>query len=87
MIGEAKVKLLERNETYTVNFPNGFGRSILTVPWSELGGKCVISCDSSGYKAVINFHTKVRLSVFRSWDDMFKDQTTENDSCSAFKNG
>ncbi|XP_075240894.1 oxysterol-binding protein-related protein 9-like isoform X2 [Convolutriloba macropyga] len=58
MIGEAKVKLLERNETYTVNFPNGFGRSILTVPWSELGGKCVISCDSSGYKAVINFHTK-----------------------------
>lgn len=58
MIGEAKVKLLDRNETYTVNFPNGFGRSILTVPWSELGGKCTINCDPSGYKAVINFHTK-----------------------------
>jgi hypothetical protein len=31
--------LLDLNEDYIVTFPSGFGRSILTVPWVELGGK------------------------------------------------
>lgn len=33
-------------------------RSILTVPWVELGGECNISCSKSGYSATIVFHTK-----------------------------
>lgn len=33
-------------------------RSILTVPWVELGGECNISCSKSGYSANIVFHTK-----------------------------
>lgn len=34
-------------------------RSILTVPWMELGGKCYIKCEKSGYHAVVEFHCKV----------------------------
>ena len=33
-------------------------RSILTVPWVELGGECSIVCSKSGYSANIVFHTK-----------------------------
>lgn len=36
----------------------GPSRSILTVPWVELGGECNISCSKSGYSANIVFHTK-----------------------------
>lgn len=40
-------------------FPNLIlSRSILTVPWVELGGECNISCSKSGYSANIVFHTK-----------------------------
>ncbi|KAJ8779621.1 hypothetical protein J1605_012505 [Eschrichtius robustus] len=33
-------------------------RSILTVPWVELGGECNINCSKTGYSANIVFHTK-----------------------------
>lgn len=33
-------------------------RSILTVPWIELGGKCNIACEKTGYSAVVEFQTK-----------------------------
>ncbi|NXC15783.1 OSBL9 protein, partial [Corythaeola cristata] len=33
-------------------------RSILTVPWIELGGECSINCSKTGYNASIVFHTK-----------------------------
>ncbi|XP_039276085.1 oxysterol-binding protein-related protein 9 [Nilaparvata lugens] len=33
-------------------------RSILTVPWIELGGSVVIKCDKTGYKANVEFLTK-----------------------------
>ena len=36
-IGQGTVNLLDHNEEYVVTFPSGFGRSILTVPWVELG--------------------------------------------------
>lgn len=39
--------------TYVCNY-----RSILTVPWIELGGECSISCSKTGYNASIVFHTK-----------------------------
>ncbi|ESP05462.1 hypothetical protein LOTGIDRAFT_181302 [Lottia gigantea] len=58
MIGQAVVSVLDLDEHYTITFPNGYGRSILTVPWVELGGKCHINCAKTGFNATIDFHTK-----------------------------
>jgi hypothetical protein len=38
--------------------PCAYARSILTVPWVELGGECSVVCSKSGYSANIVFHTK-----------------------------
>uniref|UniRef100_A0AAQ5ZCD9 Oxysterol-binding protein n=1 Tax=Amphiprion ocellaris TaxID=80972 RepID=A0AAQ5ZCD9_AMPOC len=58
MIGEGCLYLLEHDEEYTFTLPCAYARSILTVPWVELGGKVTISCTKSGYSAVITFQTK-----------------------------
>ncbi len=50
--------LLEHDEEYTFTLPCAYARSILTVPWVELGGKVNISCAKSGYSAIITFQTK-----------------------------
>lgn len=50
--------LLEHDEEYTFTLPCAYARSILTVPWVELGGKVNINCAKSGYSAVITFQTK-----------------------------
>ncbi|CAL4080647.1 unnamed protein product [Meganyctiphanes norvegica] len=57
-IGQGCVCLVDRNEEYIINFPSGYGRSILTVPWVELGGSCQITCSKTGYNAQIEFLTK-----------------------------
>uniref|UniRef100_A0A6M2DN08 Oxysterol-binding protein n=1 Tax=Xenopsylla cheopis TaxID=163159 RepID=A0A6M2DN08_XENCH len=57
-IGEGRVKVIEYGEEYVLTFPNGYGRSILTVPWIELGGSVTISCAQTGYHANIEFLTK-----------------------------
>ena len=57
-IGEGRITLLDLDETYVINFPNGYGRSILTVPWVELGGDCTITCEKTKHSAYIKFHTK-----------------------------
>ncbi|XP_052571033.1 oxysterol-binding protein-related protein 9 isoform X9 [Peromyscus californicus insignis] len=57
-IGQGCVSCLEYDEHYILTFPNGYGRSILTVPWVELGGECNINCSKTGYSANIVFHTK-----------------------------
>uniref|UniRef100_A0A4W3IGC5 Oxysterol-binding protein n=1 Tax=Callorhinchus milii TaxID=7868 RepID=A0A4W3IGC5_CALMI len=57
-IGQGCVSLLDYDEHYILTFPNGYGRSILTVPWVELGGECNITCTKTGYNATIIFHTK-----------------------------
>ncbi|KAK7100042.1 oxysterol-binding protein-related protein 9-like isoform X2 [Littorina saxatilis] len=58
MIGQAIISLIDQEEEYTFAFPNGYGRSILTVPWVELGGKVTIACAKTGFSANIDFHTK-----------------------------
>lgn len=50
--------LLEHDEEYVFTLPSAYARSILTVPWVELGGKVSISCVKSGYSATVTFHTK-----------------------------
>uniref|UniRef100_A0A8C4QIT4 Oxysterol-binding protein n=1 Tax=Eptatretus burgeri TaxID=7764 RepID=A0A8C4QIT4_EPTBU len=57
-IGQGCVSVLDYDEEYILTFPNGYGRSILTVPWVELGGECSIACAHSGFTATITFHTK-----------------------------
>nr|XP_044995166.1 oxysterol-binding protein-related protein 9 isoform X9 [Jaculus jaculus] len=57
-IGQGCVSCLDHDEHYILTFPNGYGRSILTVPWVELGGECNINCSKTGYSANITFHTK-----------------------------
>lgn len=49
---------MEHDEEYTFTLPCAYARSILTVPWVELGGKVNITCAKSGYSAVITFQTK-----------------------------
>ncbi|XP_076104092.1 oxysterol-binding protein-related protein 9-like isoform X1 [Mytilus galloprovincialis] len=58
MIGQGVISVIDHDEEYTITFPNGYGRSILTVPWIELGGKCTLSCAKTGYNATVEFHTK-----------------------------
>jgi len=50
--------LLEHDEEYVFTLPCAYARSILTVPWVELGGKVTIGCAKSGYSATVTFHTK-----------------------------
>lgn len=58
MVGEGVLSLLEHGEEYTFSLPCAYARSILTVPWVELGGKVGVTCTKTGYSASITFHTK-----------------------------
>nr|CAB3264581.1 oxysterol-binding protein-related protein 11-like [Phallusia mammillata] len=57
-IGEGTITLTDFNEHYVMTYPSAYARSILTVPWSELGGRCTITCEETGLTANIVFHTK-----------------------------
>ncbi|XP_075862077.1 oxysterol-binding protein-related protein 10 isoform X1 [Microcebus murinus] len=58
MIGEGVLRLLEHGEEYVFTLPSAYARSILTIPWVELGGKVNINCAKTGYSATVIFHTK-----------------------------
>ncbi|XP_052003626.1 oxysterol-binding protein-related protein 10-like isoform X2 [Xyrauchen texanus] len=58
MVGEGVLHLLEHDEEYVFTLPSAYARSILTVPWVELGGKVSICCVNTGYSAAVTFHTK-----------------------------
>ncbi|XP_058810229.1 oxysterol-binding protein-related protein 9 isoform X2 [Phymastichus coffea] len=57
-VGKGWVQVHSHNEEYVLTFPNGYARSILTVPWIELGGATSITCVQTGYQATIEFLTK-----------------------------
>lgn len=57
-IGQGCVSVTKYDEEYIITFPNGYGRSILTVPWIELGGEVNITCSKTGYFANVEFQTK-----------------------------
>ena len=59
MIGKAVLSILDRDEEYLITFPSGYGRSILTQPWFEMGGQVSITCPKTNYSAEIEFLTKV----------------------------
>jgi hypothetical protein len=58
MIGKAVLSLLDHGEEYIFSFPSAYGRSILTVPWFEMGGQVQINCPKSGFNTTIDFLTK-----------------------------
>uniref|UniRef100_A0A3Q3D8W7 Oxysterol-binding protein n=1 Tax=Hippocampus comes TaxID=109280 RepID=A0A3Q3D8W7_HIPCM len=58
MVGEGVLCLAEHEEEYVFSLPSAYARSILTVPWVELGGKVSVNCAKSGYSATVTFHTK-----------------------------
>lgn len=58
MVGKISLNLLKHDEEYVFGLPSAYARSILTVPWVELGDKIYITCQKSGYSAAITFHTK-----------------------------
>lgn len=57
MIGEISLYLGMYNEKYTFSLPAAYARSILSIPWVELGGKVNITANT-GLNANIIFHTK-----------------------------
>ena len=59
MVGKAVISLLDHDEEYIITFPSAYGKSILTVPWFEMGGLITITCPKTGYSADIEFLTKV----------------------------
>ncbi|XP_023705657.1 oxysterol-binding protein-related protein 11 isoform X2 [Cryptotermes secundus] len=58
MIGELSLYLENHGERYDFTLPSAYARSVISVPWIELGGKATISCPMTGYSAAIIFHTK-----------------------------
>ncbi|XP_071591547.1 oxysterol-binding protein-related protein 10 isoform X2 [Heliangelus exortis] len=58
MVGEGVLYLMEHEEEYVFTLPSAYARSILTIPWVELGGKVSINCARTGYSATVTFHTK-----------------------------
>ncbi|CAG2100377.1 unnamed protein product [Medioppia subpectinata] len=56
--GIGSIYLLDKGEEYVCTFPSAYGRSILTVPWVELGGPVTIHCQQTGFSANIEFQTK-----------------------------
>uniref|UniRef100_A0A8C4YQ06 Oxysterol-binding protein n=1 Tax=Gopherus evgoodei TaxID=1825980 RepID=A0A8C4YQ06_9SAUR len=58
MVGEGVLYLMEHEEEYVFTLPSAYARSILTIPWVELGGKISINCAKTGYSATVTFHTK-----------------------------
>ena len=48
----------------SVNRDDSICRSILTVPWSEMGGKVQVTCPQTDYTSTLVFHTKVSGTVF-----------------------
>ncbi|XP_046562264.1 oxysterol-binding protein-related protein 11-like isoform X1 [Haliotis rubra] len=58
MVGKVHLKLLSHGEEYTFTLPSAYARSILTVPWVELGDKINITCEKTGLTSSVVFHTK-----------------------------
>uniref|UniRef100_A0A4X2LJ59 Oxysterol-binding protein n=1 Tax=Vombatus ursinus TaxID=29139 RepID=A0A4X2LJ59_VOMUR len=58
LVGEGVLRLLDYGEDYVFTLPSAYARSILTIPWVELGGKVTMDCAKTGYTALVTFHTK-----------------------------
>lgn len=55
-LGEVVLRLLNRDECYTIGLPTMYWRSLLSEPYIELGGRVTVTCGDA--VAPITFHTK-----------------------------
>lgn len=61
--GSATLRLLERNETYTITFPTVYAKGFIVSPLvMELGSTISIKCRETGYSAEVEFLRKVQLT-------------------------
>uniref|UniRef100_A0A0B6Z6W0 Oxysterol-binding protein n=2 Tax=Arion vulgaris TaxID=1028688 RepID=A0A0B6Z6W0_9EUPU len=58
MVGKVRLRFDEHGEDYVFSLPSAYARSILTIPWVELGDKVQLVCEKTGLSAHIIFHTK-----------------------------
>ncbi|ESO97687.1 hypothetical protein LOTGIDRAFT_152778, partial [Lottia gigantea] len=58
MVGKVRLHLLEYDEEYIFSLPSAYARSILTVPWVEMGDKITVTCPQSNVTSSVVFHTK-----------------------------
>ncbi|CAG2205288.1 ORP9_10_11 [Mytilus edulis] len=58
LIGKIKLKLLALDEEYVFSMPSAYARSILTVPWAEMGDKINMTCQKTNLSSTVTFHTK-----------------------------
>ncbi|XP_025086490.1 oxysterol-binding protein-related protein 11-like isoform X3 [Pomacea canaliculata] len=58
MVGKVSLRLLQYDEEYVFGLPSAYARSILTVPWVELGDKVSLVCEKTNLTASIIFHTR-----------------------------
>ncbi|XP_066964551.1 oxysterol-binding protein-related protein 11-like isoform X9 [Macrobrachium rosenbergii] len=58
LVGDITLIIGSVRESYSLAMPSAYGRSILTEPWVELGGRVNIMSPESGCQAAIVFHTK-----------------------------
>ncbi|KAJ8974999.1 hypothetical protein NQ317_013309 [Molorchus minor] len=83
-IGQGVVSVVDYDEEYILTFPNGYGRSILTVPWIELGGTVTIACPKTGYNCTIEFITKPfygnKKHKIREWNGVMEYKWTEKET-------
>ncbi|VDM56426.1 unnamed protein product [Angiostrongylus costaricensis] len=89
-IGSGTVTLHDRDEKYTVTFPSGYGRSIMSTPWVELGGKretvSTSILDAGGSKLKLNeVHRATSADVIVQHEEapLYFNFNTQP-SCSAF---
>ena len=47
--------------------PSSIARSILTVPWAEMGYRIAITCAKTNFSANVKFYTKVSVIYVRVW--------------------
>lgn len=64
MLFSVKLKLLALDEEYVFSMPSAYARSILTVPWAEMGDKINMTCQKTNLSSTVTFHTKVFNDVY-----------------------
>ncbi|XP_078273299.1 oxysterol-binding protein-related protein 8 isoform X5 [Rhinoraja longicauda] len=70
--GEARLSFLSRGEDYTMNMPYAHCKGIVYGPMTlELGGRVNITCEKTGYSAIIEFKLKPFLGSNNNVNQIF----------------
>ncbi|XP_076450407.1 oxysterol-binding protein-related protein 11-like [Babylonia areolata] len=58
LVGKVTLYMLSYGEQYEFGLPSCYARSILSVPWVEMGDKVTLACPQTSLTAYVNFQTK-----------------------------